>query len=92
LESTAPLDAPCACPSPYGDFTIKHSRRKLFSDFHPGLLGLYDWVPVRPDSDLLVLYQSVVEQGLPVEMTRLRVNENASGAGIHGDNRDSGVL
>jgi len=47
---------------------------------------------VRPDSDLLVLYQSVVEQWLPVEMTRLRVNENASGAGIHADNRDSGVL
>src|SRR5450755_1504655 len=30
-----------ACPSPYGDSTIKHSSRKLFSDFHPGLLGLY---------------------------------------------------
>src|SRR6516225_11288663 len=39
LESKAPLDAPCACPSPYGDFTIKHSQRKLFSDFHPGLLA-----------------------------------------------------
>src|SRR6516164_5786882 len=30
LESTAPLDGLSVCPSPYGDFTIKHSQRKLF--------------------------------------------------------------
>src|SRR6266498_1619881 len=40
-RSKAPPGAPSACPSPYTDFKSKHSRGKLFSDFHPGLLGFY---------------------------------------------------